>query len=440
MTHSFNTEIAKKYGIEGAILIENIAFWIKKNIANKKNFHNNKCYTYNSVKAFSELFEYMTKKTILYALKKLEENKIIESENFNNNQYDRTKYYTIIDKEICQIYNIDYSICKNGVEEEYEKEEKKNENYENTTEEELKNEEPKRENAFDKNGQWIVPNCQMDCPNLSNGLSDFVKPIPDNNTNNNINTYTNTNIITSELDNLVNHDAVDYENLNSQKNNFENQDINQSDFQADDKAILSASDNLKPHAHSSPENPFTESPPAADSQLQKIMQAEKQELINFKNELLKSYSRLMGRMPSELKQTETLKTEKARAELKAIFKARKYDWRACIEYAERKVERHDFDFRWYNFLKILKRILEGGTEDDTIPVHYSAEKRYFNDLERQKKHEAELKRWEAEAYAEEKKRADEQGITVEELKKQEAKKMENFEADFIKQMKACALA
>lgn len=265
-------------------------------------------------------------------------------------------------------------------------------------------------------------------------------PIVKNDNQNNINILNKYNIITSELDNLVNHDAVDYKNLNSQKNNFENQDINQSDFQADDKAILSASDNLKPHAHSSPESPLTEGPPAADSQLQKIRQAEKQELIDFKNELLKSYSRLMGRMPSELKQTEMLKTEKARAELKAIFKNRKYDWRECIEYAERKVERHDFDFRWYNFLKTLKRILEVGVEDDTIPVHYSAEKRYFNDLERQKKHEAELKRWEAEAYAEEKKRADEQGITVEELKRQEAEKMKNFEEDFIKQMKAYALA
>lgn len=111
MTHSFNTEIAKKHGIEEAILIENIAFLIKKNIANRKNFHNNKCYIYNSVKAFSELFEYMTERKISYCLKNLEKNQIIEVGNFNKNQCDRTKHYTIINKEICEIYNIDYSIC-----------------------------------------------------------------------------------------------------------------------------------------------------------------------------------------------------------------------------------------------------------------------------------------------------------------------------------------
>lgn len=259
----------------------------------------------------------------------------------------------------------------------------------------------------------------------------------------------NKNIITSELDSLVNHDAVELESPASPNNNILKSDsgISQSDFQADDQAILSASDNLKQDAHSDTESPLTENRPpknknsiqkdniqnnGIDIELQNIRQAEKQELINFKTELLKSYSRLMGRMPSELKQTETLKTEKARAELKAIFKARKYDWRECIEYAERKVERHDFDFRWYNFLKTLKRILERGLEDGSIRRHYSAEKRYYKDLERKKEYEKEM----AEMRAEEQAEADKLGMTLEEYREWVREENDRAMAKFEAEMKA----
>lgn len=38
MNHSFNVEIATKYGMLEAVLLENINFWITKNKANGKNF------------------------------------------------------------------------------------------------------------------------------------------------------------------------------------------------------------------------------------------------------------------------------------------------------------------------------------------------------------------------------------------------------------------
>lgn len=37
MTHNFDVEIAKKYGVYEAILINNLAFWISKNKASDKN-------------------------------------------------------------------------------------------------------------------------------------------------------------------------------------------------------------------------------------------------------------------------------------------------------------------------------------------------------------------------------------------------------------------
>jgi DNA-binding MarR family transcriptional regulator len=96
MNHSFNVEIAAKYGLEEAIILENIYFWCKKNEANGK-LIDGKAWTYNSVRAFNELFCYLSPAVITRAIKNLEENGLIEVGFFNLNTYNRTKWYCITD-------------------------------------------------------------------------------------------------------------------------------------------------------------------------------------------------------------------------------------------------------------------------------------------------------------------------------------------------------
>lgn len=98
MTHCFQTEIATEYGVNAAIILENIYYWIAKNKANGVHFHEGYYWTYNSVKAFGELFPYMGSKAIRNALKTLEENEVIIAGDFNKVPYDRTKWYAITEK------------------------------------------------------------------------------------------------------------------------------------------------------------------------------------------------------------------------------------------------------------------------------------------------------------------------------------------------------
>jgi adenylate kinase family enzyme len=95
MNHSFNVEIAKKYGIEKAILLENFYFWIAKNKANKKNVYDGKSYTYNTAEAFEELFPYMKARKISQLLREMEQENLLLSRQFG--KYDRTKSYTLTD-------------------------------------------------------------------------------------------------------------------------------------------------------------------------------------------------------------------------------------------------------------------------------------------------------------------------------------------------------
>jgi hypothetical protein len=107
MEHSFDFDIAKEYGIPCAVILKHLWYWIEKNRANRKNERDGSYWTYNSVSAFCELFPYLSKNTIIRALKKLSDEGIIKEAVFNDVAFDRTKWYAITDKG--------YSIINGGL-------------------------------------------------------------------------------------------------------------------------------------------------------------------------------------------------------------------------------------------------------------------------------------------------------------------------------------
>ena len=119
--HSFNIELAKIVGIEKAILLKNIHWWILKNAKNGKNYRKGKFWTFNSARAFTELFPYMNERSITRWLKELEDENWIVTENFNRRKSDKTKWYSLGDKllEICK------EMKWESIEEEFQKVDKK---------------------------------------------------------------------------------------------------------------------------------------------------------------------------------------------------------------------------------------------------------------------------------------------------------------------------
>lgn len=98
MNHSFNVEVATKYGMLEAVLLENINFWVAKNKANEKNFYDGFYWTYNSITALSKLFPYASRATIFRALHNLEDAGLILVGNYNKDASDKTKWYTLTKK------------------------------------------------------------------------------------------------------------------------------------------------------------------------------------------------------------------------------------------------------------------------------------------------------------------------------------------------------
>lgn len=94
----FNIKIAEKLGVTEAILLHNIQFWVEKNKANREHFYKDRFWTYNSAKAFAELFPYLSEQQISRALKRLTDEGWLLKDNFNNNPFDRTSWYSLSDK------------------------------------------------------------------------------------------------------------------------------------------------------------------------------------------------------------------------------------------------------------------------------------------------------------------------------------------------------
>ena len=116
MEHHFNVEIAKEYGILEAVILNNFQHWIEKNRANGTNYHDGFYWTYNSARAFSELFPYASQKQIRKALQHLISEGIVQTGNYNKTPYDRTLWYSLTEKgnSIFQTVNIHLPKRENG--------------------------------------------------------------------------------------------------------------------------------------------------------------------------------------------------------------------------------------------------------------------------------------------------------------------------------------
>lgn len=91
--HHFQTALAKEFGIEEAILIDELRHQITGNRNNERNFRDGRYWTYNTVKAYEKTFSYMNASKIKRTINSLVEKGILMKGNYNTNQYDRTCWY-----------------------------------------------------------------------------------------------------------------------------------------------------------------------------------------------------------------------------------------------------------------------------------------------------------------------------------------------------------
>lgn len=93
MEHHFDIDVACEVGIAPAVIYYNISWWCNHNRTNGVHCYDGLYWTFNSVKAYKELFPYMSDKQIRCALKTLEDKGYIKTGNYNKAAFDHTTWY-----------------------------------------------------------------------------------------------------------------------------------------------------------------------------------------------------------------------------------------------------------------------------------------------------------------------------------------------------------
>ncbi len=95
-THCFSIKDALAHGVEKAVLLYNIRFWLEKNLMNEHNIKDGYAWTYNSGAAFAGIFPYFSLTSIKRWLSELEAAGVLKScGEYNRSKFDKTKWYTI---------------------------------------------------------------------------------------------------------------------------------------------------------------------------------------------------------------------------------------------------------------------------------------------------------------------------------------------------------
>lgn len=99
LTHSFNVELAQKYGVFEAILIHHFQFWISYNKNKGSNLKEGKTWTFQTRKEMAALFPYFDENQVRRLCEKLVLDGVLETNNFNKKGFDRTLWYAFVNEE-----------------------------------------------------------------------------------------------------------------------------------------------------------------------------------------------------------------------------------------------------------------------------------------------------------------------------------------------------
>jgi hypothetical protein len=113
MHYSFDIHIAEKYGVGEAIFLQNIAYWMIQNKGNNVNFYDGKFWTFNSQRAFAELFPFWSRQNLRRVIDSCKNQGLLLIGNYNKLPYDRTNWYTLSDQGLTLYpFIINQSICQ----------------------------------------------------------------------------------------------------------------------------------------------------------------------------------------------------------------------------------------------------------------------------------------------------------------------------------------
>lgn len=101
----FNVELARRHGVNGAIFLHAMAFWVGKNQAAGRHFHEGRTWTYNTLEALAGQFPFWSRRQVEGIVAKLKKDGVLFTGNFSRDKTDRTVWYALADS-VLEVYGL----------------------------------------------------------------------------------------------------------------------------------------------------------------------------------------------------------------------------------------------------------------------------------------------------------------------------------------------
>lgn len=109
-------DLATAIGLNEAIILNQIHYWIQKN-QNERHFKDGKYWMYETYEGWHEQIPFLSISTIKRTMKSLKDKQLIETQNFNKKNWDRTVWYSVnyekIDESVDKMRECQIDTTKN---------------------------------------------------------------------------------------------------------------------------------------------------------------------------------------------------------------------------------------------------------------------------------------------------------------------------------------
>lgn len=117
MIYQFDSVLAARYGVEEAIFIHRIYYWVRQNRANKRNFRDGRYWTYDSLDALvsPDIFGFWNKRQIRRIVKSCCAKGLLITADYSENRMIRPTWYTVTDLVLQHYDGVLESRCDENV-------------------------------------------------------------------------------------------------------------------------------------------------------------------------------------------------------------------------------------------------------------------------------------------------------------------------------------
>jgi hypothetical protein len=102
-------ELAKKLGLNEAIILQQLHYWLKQNEDRQDHIVENRVWCYNSVKQWQESFPWWSENTIIRTFESLIRKGLVVKGNHNQHKFNKTCWYTIEYENLVELFRDIYT-------------------------------------------------------------------------------------------------------------------------------------------------------------------------------------------------------------------------------------------------------------------------------------------------------------------------------------------